>query len=264
MSNNCSKKTDINSDDKNFNHKQAIQLRYGAAAIEQEKCLCTPVSFNPAYLNFIPKEVIEKDYGCGDPTKWVKANDIVLDLGSGSGKNAFICAQIVGKKGKVIGVDQNTDMLNLSRNSIKEFSQKTGFQNTEFIEGSIEKLDELDKNKKPIIRTSSIDIILSNCVLNLVNPKLRGDLLKNIKRVLKDGGRIAISDIVSNKKVPNRLKNDPELWSGCISGAWYEPELISDFKSLGFKNLKFAERSKEPWKIIEDIEFRTVTITGNL
>ena len=106
--------------------------------------------------------------------------------------------------------------------------------------------------------------LLSNCVLNLVNPELRGDLLKNIKRVLKDGGRIAISDIVSNKKVPIRLQNDHELWSGCISGAWYEPELISDFKSLGFKNLKFAERSKEPWKIIEDIEFRTVTITGNL
>ncbi|MBK16825.1 MAG: SAM-dependent methyltransferase [Prochlorococcus sp. SP3034] len=262
--NNCCNTSGINSEDTNINHKEAIQKRYGAAAIEQEECLCTPVSFNPEYLKIIPKEVIERDYGCADPTKWVKKDDIVLDLGSGSGKNSFICAQIVGKKGKVIGIDQNNDMLKLSRNSLKELTEKIGFENIKFIKGSIEELDALDNNKEPIIKTSSVDIILSNCVLNLVNQKLRRNLLINIKRVLKDKGRIAISDIVSNKKVPIRLQNDPNLWSGCISGAWYEPELISDFKNLGFKNLNFAQRSKEPWKIIEDIEFRTITLTGNL
>ena len=264
MSNSCCGSSDDNSKNNNLNHKEAIQKRYGAAAIEKESCLCTPVSFNPIYLEAIPKPVIEKDYGCGDPTKWVKENDVVLDLGSGSGKNAFICAQIVGKEGKVIGIDQNSDMLNLARNSIKEFSKKVGYENTQFIEGSIEKLDALDLYNKPIISTSSIDIILSNCVLNLVDPKSRQNLLQNIKRVLRDKGRIAISDIVSNKKVPISLQKDPDLWSGCISGAWHEPELISDFTSLGFKNLKFAERSKEPWKVIEDIEFRTITLTGNL
>ena len=264
MANNCCENSESISENTNLNHKEAIQKRYGAAAIEKESCLCTPVSFNPIYLEAIPKAVIEKDYGCGDPTKWVRKNDIVLDLGSGSGKNAFICAQIVGKHGKVIGVDQNSDMLNLSRNSIKEFSEKVGYENTKFIEGSIEKLDKLDKNNDPIIRNASIDIILSNCVLNLVNPKLRQNLLINIKRVLKDNGRIAISDIVSNKRVPLKLQKDSDLWSGCISGAWYEPELISDFENLGFKNLKFAERSVEPWRIVEDIEFRTVTLTGNL
>ena len=264
MSNNCCNNNEIESENHKLNHKEAIQQRYGAAAIEKESCLCTPVSFNPSYLEAVPQEVIEKDYGCGDPTKWVKKNDVVLDLGSGSGKNAFICAQIVGEGGRIIGVDQNSEMLNLSRNSIKEFSRKIGYENTEFIEGSIEKLDELDKNNEPIIKSSSIDIILSNCVLNLVDPKSRENLLMNIKRVLKINGRIAISDIVSNKKVPLRLQNDSELWSGCISGAWYEPELISDFEKLGFKNLKFAERSLEPWKIIEDIEFRTITLTGNL
>ncbi len=264
MSNNCCDNKRIESENHKTNHKEAIQQRYGAAAIEKESCLCTPVSFNPSYLEVIPKEVIEKDYGCGDPTKWVKTNDVVLDLGSGSGKNAFICAQIVGRGGRIIGVDQNSDMLNLSRSSIEEFSNRVGYQNTEFIEGSIEKLDELNNNNKPIIQSSSIDIILSNCVLNLVDPKLRDNLLMNIKRVLKPNGRIAISDIVSNKKVPLRLQNDSDLWSGCISGAWYEPELISDFKELGFKNLKFAEKSSKPWKVIEDIEFRTITLTGNL
>tara|TARA_Y100000589_G_C27166285_1_gene634883 strand:+ start:75 stop:869 length:795 start_codon:yes stop_codon:yes gene_type:complete len=264
MKNSCCDNSAHNKDKNDVNHKKAVQERYGAAAIEKESCLCTPVSFNPLYLNSIPKEVIEKDYGCGDPTKWVKENDVVLDLGSGSGKNAFICAQIVGRKGKVIGVDQNPDMLNLSRKSIDYVSNKIGYKNTQFIEGSIEKLDALDINNEPIIKSASIDIILSNCVLNLVNPNLRKNLLENIKRVLQKGGRIAISDIVSNKKVPIRLQNDPDLWSGCISGAWHEPEFINDFKKLGFKNLKFAQRSSEPWKIIEDIEFRTVTLTGNL
>ncbi len=246
------------------NHKNAIQERYGAAAIEKESCLCTPVSFNPKYLEAIPPEVIERDYGCGDPTKWVKLNDVVLDLGSGSGKNAFICAQIVGKGGQIIGVDQNRDMLNLSRKSIEYVVKRIGYNNTKFIEGSIEKLDEKDINLNPIIKDNSIDIILSNCVLNLVNPESRNNLLKNIKRVLKKDGRIAISDIVSNKKVPLELQKDPDLWSGCISGAWYEPDLIRDFKILGFKNLTFAERSSKPWKVIEDIEFRTVTLVGNL
>tara|TARA_Y100001978_G_scaffold186326_1_gene185993 strand:+ start:98 stop:886 length:789 start_codon:yes stop_codon:yes gene_type:complete len=262
MTNSC---CGTNQPENNYlNHKEAIQNRYGSAAIEKESCLCTPVSFNPKYLDSIPKEVIERDYGCGDPTKYVKKNDVVLDLGSGSGKNSFICAQVVGRKGKVIGVDQNKDMLNLSRGAIGYVADKIGYKNTEFIEGSIEKIDALNSENEPIIKSNSIDIILSNCVLNLVNPESRKSLLRNIKRVLKVNGRIAISDIVSNKKVPLTLQNDPDLWSGCISGAWYEPEFISDFEEMGFKNVKFAERSSEPWKIIEDIQFRTVTLVGNI
>merc|ERR1711871_1158229 len=107
------------------------------AHLKKESCLCTPVGFNPVLLEAIPQEVIERDYGCGDPTKYVQKNNIVLDLGSGSGKNAFICAQIVGKKGKVIGVDQNPDMLCLSRSASKEVTKNIGFNNTEFLEGSI-------------------------------------------------------------------------------------------------------------------------------
>ena len=264
MSDKCCGSSISNRHTETTNHRNAIQERYGAAAIEKESCLCTPVSFDPKYLDAIPSEVIDRDYGCGDPTKWVNLNDVVLDLGSGSGKNAFICAQIVGKGGQIIGVDQNKDMLNLSRESIEYVARKIGYKNTKFIEGSIEKLDELDINSNPIIEDNSIDIILSNCVLNLVDPDSRNNLLNNIKRVLKSNGRIAISDIVSNKKVPLELQKDPDLWSGCISGAWYEPEFIEDFKKLGFKNLNFAERSSEPWKVIEDIEFRTVTLVGNL
>ena len=107
-------------------------------------------------------------------------------------------------------------MLALSRSASKKFSEKIGFINTEFLEGSIENLDELDKDLNPLIGDKSVDIILSNCVLNLVNPESRNNLLVNIKRVLKDNGRIAISDIVSSKKVPLRLQNDHDLWTGCI------------------------------------------------
>ena len=264
MSSDCCNTDESNKNLKGLDHKDAIQERYGSAALEKESCLCTPVGFNPVLLEAIPEEVIERDYGCGDPTKYVQKNDIVLDLGSGSGKNAFICSQIVGEEGKVIGVDQNPDMLKLSRYASKKFSEKIGFINTEFLGGSIENLDELDKDLNPLIADKSVDIILSNCVLNLVNPESRNNLLRNIKRVLKNNGRIAISDIVSSKKVPLRLQNDHDLWTGCISGAWYEPKFISDFKELGFKNLEFTERSNEPWKVIEDIEFRTVTLVGNI
>jgi SAM-dependent methyltransferase len=264
MSSDCCNNDESNKNLKGLDHKDAIQDRYGSAALEKESCLCTPVGFNPVLLEAIPEEVIERDYGCGDPTKYVRKNDIVLDLGSGSGKNAFICSQIVGGEGKVIGVDQNPDMLALSRSASKKLSEKIGFINTEFLGGSIENLDELDKDLNPLIADKSVDIILSNCVLNLVNPESRNNLLRNIKRVLKDNGRIAISDIVSSKKVPLRLQNDHDLWTGCISGAWYEPEFLNDFKDLGFKNLEFAERSNEPWKVIEDIEFRTVTLVGNI
>ena len=264
MANTCCNTYPSDNNPNHLDHKDAVQERYGSAALEKESCLCTPVGFNPVLLEAIPQEVIERDYGCGDPTKYVQKNDIVLDLGSGSGKNAFICSQIVGKEGEVIGIDQNPEMLSLSRSAAKYVSEKIGFNNTKFLEGSIERLDELDNNMNPLIADKSIDIVLSNCVLNLVNPESRNNLLTNIKRVLKDNGRIAISDIVSNKKVPLRLQNNQNLWTGCISGAWYETDFLIDFQKLGFKNLEFAQRSNEPWKVIEDIEFRTVTLLGNI
>ena len=195
MSESCCNTNTSNKAPNQFDHKDAIQERYGSAAQEKESCLCTPVGFNPVLLEAIPQEVIERDYGCGDPTKYVQKNDIVLDLGSGSGKNAFICAQIVGKEGKVIGVDQNPDMLSLSRSASKEVTKNIGFNNTEFLEGSIEKLDELDKDLNPLIADKSVDIILSNCVLNLVSPESRSNLLRNIKRVLNDNGRIAFKTL---------------------------------------------------------------------
>ena len=106
---------------------QAVERRYGAAAQQREACLCTPVGFDPRWLRVIPAAVVERDYGCGDPTRWVRCGDRVLDLGSGSGKNAFICAQVVGAEGAVIGVDRNAEMLQLSRSAAAEVSAAIGY-----------------------------------------------------------------------------------------------------------------------------------------
>ncbi len=242
---------------------KAVEIRYGAAALEKEACLCSPVSFDQNLLRAIPANVIELDYGCGDPTKWVKPGDKVLDLGSGTGKNVFICAQVTGKSGNVIGIDRNKEMLKVSRDALKIVANKIGYLNVQFLEGSIESLDNLNNNGRPLIESKSIDIVISNCVLNLVTYSQRDKLIANIYRVLQPNGRIAISDIVSNKIVPIALQKDPDLWSGCISGAWQEEDFINDFIKAGFKNVKLSERSENAWKTIDDIEFRSVTLTAN-
>ena len=111
---------------------------------------------------------------------------------------------------------------------------------------------------------ASLDVVLSNCVLNLVNPSARQRLLSNIRRVLAPGGRVAISDIVCDRPVPLALQQDPELWSGCISGAWQEQDFLNDFQALGFEQVRYADRSDTPWRVVEGIEFRAVTLVGEL
>ena len=230
----------------------------------REPCLCTPVGFDPRWLKAIPQEVVERDYGCGDPTRWVRCGDRVLDLGSGSGKNACICAQVVGAEGSVTGVDRNTEMLQLSRSASAAVAAAIGYTNVQFIDGAIEALDAPDPSGDPLVDDASIDVVLSNCVLNLVNPSSRQRLLANIRRVLAPGGRVAISDIVCDKPVPMHLQQDPDLWSGCISGAWQEDEFLADFRQLGLEQVSFADRSEQPWRTVEGIEFRAVTLVGQL
>ncbi|QEY32002.1 methyltransferase domain-containing protein [Synechococcus sp. RSCCF101] len=242
----------------------AVQERYGAAAQEQEACLCCAVEFDPALLDVIPAEVVERDYGCGNPTRWVSSGDTVLDLGSGSGKNAFICAQIVGAGGRVIGIDRNHDMLDLARGAAPQVAARLGYANVAFREGAIEDLSAPTPDGTPLVADASVDVVLSNCVLNLVNPAARGQLLREIRRVLRPGGRVAISDIVSDREVPLALQHDPDLWSGCISGAWQEDAFLADFRALGFEDVTYADRSDTPWKVVEGISFRSVTLTGAL
>ena len=155
-------------------------------------------------------------------------------------------------------------MLQLSRDAVPVVAQAIGYSNVRFVEGAIEALDAPTAAGELLVPDASVDVVLSNCVLNLVNPSARQRLLANIRRVLAPGGRVAISDIVCDRPVPERLQQDPELWSGCISGAWQEHAFLEAFQDLGFQEVRYADRSDQPWREVEDIAFRAVTLVGVL
>src|SRR5215212_3281053 len=128
----------------------AVRERYATASQEHEACLCVPsADYDPRFLKILPEEIIQRDYGCGDPSKHVREGEVVLDLGSGGGKVCYICAQKVGPRGRVIGVDFNQPMLSLARKYQKSIGEKLGYHNVEFRKGKIQDLaldlDELEK-----------------------------------------------------------------------------------------------------------------------
>lgn len=268
--------------------EDAVVKRYSAGAQAVEAALCCPVTFNPEHLKVLPDEIIERDYGCGDPTTYVREGDVVLDLGSGGGKVCWIASQIVGREGKVIGVDMNTDMLALARKHHADIADRIGYDNVTFHRGMIQDL-ELDvdvlaaelkerpvdsaeswvdlrlreerlRNEAPMIADESIDVVLSNCVLNLVRPEHKRQMFEEIYRVVKTGGRVAISDIVCDEDVPQEMQDDPELWSGCISGAYREDLFLRAFADAGFHGVEISKRDAEPWQTVNGIEFRSVTV----
>lgn len=271
-----------------LNPESAVRERYAAGAKAAEAKLCCPVDYNPEYLKVIPQEVIDRDYGCGDPSQYLREGETVLDLGSGTGKICFIAAQVVGRKGRVIGVDMTDEMLDVARTNAPIVAERIGYTNVEFRKGRIQDLaldlekldqelmarpitdaasflraDELAQElrvKHPLVANDSVDVVVSNCVLNLVEAKAKRQLFEEIFRVLKIGGRAVISDIVSDEEVPEHLQNDPELWSGCISGALTEEGFLDAFSAAGFYGIQILKRDVEPWQTVEGIEFRSVTI----
>lgn len=270
--------------------ERAVHERYAKGARQREDSLCCPVDYDPRYLEAIPREVLERDYGCGDPSRYVHEGDTVLDLGSGGGKICFIASQIAGPCGRVIGVDMNEEMLALARKAAPEVARRTGHANVSFHRGSIQDLElDLDllddwlrihpvrsasdlpaleeaaqrlRHERPLVLDGSVDLVVSNCVLNLVRDSDKSRLLTEIFRVLKPRGRIAISDIVSDEEIPEDLKSDPDLWSGCISGAFQESELLRGLESAGFYGLAIDRWADEPFRVVRGIEFRAVTITA--
>ena len=273
-----------------IDYENAVGDRYAKAAQQREPALCCPVEYRFDLLEVIPQEIIGRDYGCGDPSPFVKLGDTVLDLGSGGGKLCYIASQLVGAQGQVIGVDCNETMLALARQYQSDVAEKIGFSNVSFRAGMIQNLQlDLERYSKerqnitatgltgileertleqrlsrdaPLVASESVDCVVSNCVLNLVQPQDRQQLFREVFRVLKIGGRAAISDIVSDEDVPEHLQNDPALWSGCISGAWREDEFLAEFERAGFQGMKIAKRVEEPWQTVEGIEFRSVTVVA--
>ncbi len=268
----------------------AVRERYARGAREQVSELCCPTDYDLSLLAALPAEIVERDYGCGDPSRFVRRGDTVVDLGSGAGKLCYVASQLVGPAGRVIGVDATPEMLALARKWQAVVGDRIGWHNVEFRHGTIQDL-ALDRDKvarwlesapvrtiadlerleaekarlrrqEPLIPDGSVDLVLSNCVLNLVDNRDKEQLFREIHRVLKRGGRCAISDIVSDEDVPQHLQDDAELWSGCISGAMREDRFLEAFAAAGMYGIETVSWQEEPWAIVEGIEFRSMTVVA--
>jgi arsenite methyltransferase len=267
-----------------------VNERYGVAAKVYEPGLCCAASYDPKFLKIIPKEVVERDYGCGDPSPYVREGDVVLDLGSGGGKLCFIMAQIVGPAGKVVGVEFNDNMLSLARGALTTVIERLGYSNVEFRKGRIEDMtldmDKVDdylrrhpinclddyslleelisdlRARGPLVGSESMDVVVSNCVLNLIGGDRKPALFREIHRVLKRGGRAVISDVVADEDVPMHLQNDPTLWGGCYSGAMREDRFLDAFAEAGMYGVHILERDLDPYHVMEGIRLRKLTVAA--
>ncbi len=218
--------------------KKIVKEEYGKIAITSAQCGCGSCGCNSNMT--IQKQSGELGYsedemavvpdgsnlglGCGNPLAIASLNegDVVLDLGSGAGFDVFLAAKKVGSTGKAIGVDMTDEMLDKARKNAK----KGGYTNVEFKKGDIEDLP---------IEDNSIDMVISNCVINLAPNKAM--VFKEIYRVLKTGGKLMVSDVVLTKPLPDDLKSDKDLLIGCISGAILKGEYISLLKKSGFNDI---------------------------
>lgn len=196
--------------------------------------------YTKEFIEGLPKEAINASLGCANPV--VLANpqkgEIVLDLGSGGGIDVFISSKYVGESGKVYGLDMTDEMLELANKN----KEKMGVTNVEFIKGYIEEIP---------LENEIIDVITSNCVINLCESK--EDALKEAYRVLKNGGRLAIADVVVLKDIPMEIKQSVEMWVGCIAGALPIKEYKEILERVGFKNIEITPVNIYTKEVIEDI-----------
>ena len=207
---------------------------------------CDPITSNlysASQTDQIPSEALLASLGCGNPTELAKLNpgEVVLDLGSGGGIDVLLSARRVGASGKAYGLDMTDEMLALAN----ENKQKTGAENVEFLKGEIEHIPLPDK---------SVDVIISNCVINLSADKSR--VLREAYRVLKPGGRFAVSDVVLNGDVPEEIRRSVLLWVGCIAGALQDSEYRSKLAEAGFEAIDI-----EPTRIYS-VEDARAFLTG--
>jgi SAM-dependent methyltransferase len=216
---------------------EAVKERYGAIARSAGTLSCgtggcctgadDPISsqlYSPDETGNLPPEAVAASLGCGHPTALValQPGETVLDLGSGGGIDVLLSARRVGPMGKVYGLDATDDMLALAR----ENQRKAGVENVEFIKGTIEAIPLPD---------ASVDVIISNCVINLSADK--DAVLRESFRVLKPGGRFAVSDVVVRGEMSEELRRDMAAWVGCISGALEETDYASKLRTAGFEDV---------------------------
>ena len=231
--------------------RSLVQEFYGAAAETPRADLCCPTTFDPADLAHIPKDVVDRFYGCGSPVAAAqpRAGEVFVDMGCGAGIDVFIAAKRVGPHGRAIGVDMTGRMLAVARDNQPIVARNLGFDVVAFEEGFLE---------SPPVPTQSADIVTSNCVVNLSPDKEK--VFAEIWRVLKDGGRAVIADIVSEREVPPSLKTNAELWGECTVGALTEEEFLAALEKAGFYGVQVLKKSY--WRSIEGYPFHSVTVRG--
>jgi arsenite methyltransferase len=226
----------------NANIKETVQKRYGQAALrvvdgQSNSCCggsasCGPESWDPITSNLydeqqragVPAEAMLASLGCGNPTALadLSPGETVLDLGSGGGIDVLLSAKRVGPTGKAYGLDMTDEMLALAR----ENQSKSGIDNVEFLKGEIESIPLPD---------NSVDVIISNCVINLSGDKDK--VFREAFRVLKPGGRFAVSDVVVRGNVPEEVRRSMDLWVGCIGGALKDSDYIAKLAKAGFDDI---------------------------
>lgn len=230
---------------------KTVKKKFSEAAEKPETSYYCPTGYNPEDLAHIPNEVLEVSYGCGNPAALadIKEGETILDLGSGAGIDCFIAAKKLGKNGKVIGIDMTDEMIEKARKSAEKVAEVLGYNVVEFRKGNIMDLP-VDDN--------SIDLVISNCVINLTEDKT--EVLNEIYRVLKPGGRFIISDIVSDKPIPGYMKRDKELWSACLSGALTDKRFKEVAEEAGFPDVTLT--TNYLYKKVDHVNFYSVTLKG--
>jgi arsenite methyltransferase len=230
-----------------------VSERYArAAATGEQMCGATGYDFEDL-KSYIPEEVLRISYGCGTPVglNTVGTRETVLDIGSGGGIDCFVAARRVGQSGRVIGLDMTDTMLEIARRNVPVVTRNLGYpsSNVEFRKGVADAMP---------VEDASIDLVVSNCVINLA-PNKR-NVFREMYRVIRPGGRFAISDIVADQQVPQYLIHDVEKWGNCLSGAVTVQDYLAGLRDAGF--LGTHQVQFQSWRVIDGIHFLSVTLTG--
>jgi radical SAM protein with 4Fe4S-binding SPASM domain len=231
---------------------KTVKKKFTEAARSPEINYYCPTGYDPKDLEHIPDEVLTVSYGCGNPAALadIREGETILDLGSGGGIDCFIAAKKLGTNGKIIGIDMTDEMIEKATINAEKVAKVLGYNVVEFRKGNIMELP-VDDN--------SVDLVISNCVINLTEDKT--DVFKEIRRVLKPGGRFIISDIVSDKPVPGYMKRDKELWSACVSGALTEKRYKEAAEKAGLSTVELTKNYL--YRKVEYINFYSITLKGN-
>ncbi|MCL6098995.1 MAG: arsenite methyltransferase [Bacteroidetes bacterium] len=229
--------------------KEVVKEKYAQIAVQSNKSCCgskgkiVDYSIMKDEYNGLDGYVAEADLnlGCGLPTQYarIKKGDTVVDLGSGAGNDVFVARAIVGDSGRVIGVDMTEEMIDKANRN----NEKLGYKNVEFRLGEIENMP---------LENSVADVVVSNCVLNLVPNKEKA--FAEIYRIIKNGGRFCVSDIVIKGELPENLKKSAEMYAGCVAGAVQQEEYLQIIKNAGFKNseIKKTKTIELPDEVLKD------------